>query len=112
MPIVFDNTWGKIGQAIIELKKSPVANKIVTLRDKSIAHLEMAVMEKEPKPFDIESLGLTINEILDFEDRYVEVAIELGLIVTGSSWDRDDGREIYRKNSETMWSIFSGLEQN
>jgi hypothetical protein len=41
-----------------------VAAKIKTLRDKHHAHLEMRKLDEEPGAFDINTLGLTFNEVL------------------------------------------------
>ena len=70
----------------------------------------MQPLWQEPKPFDIGSLGLTYDELFEFEDRYVSVVVDLVRIITGSSWTPEDWRKVYRESSEAMWSIFAGID--
>jgi hypothetical protein len=106
----FDRKWVEISQAIEDLTTCEIAKKVKEFRDKHQAHLEMARMSEGPNIYDVSSLQLTFNDVMDFQRRYVQVAIDLVLLITGTNWDLESTREHAKKSSEAMWAIFSGLE--
>jgi hypothetical protein len=65
-------------------------------------------MESCSGPFDVASLGLSINDILQFQDRFIEPIFELTRIVTGESYDVDGFREVHRRCGYEMWNILAG----
>ncbi|HEX7079751.1 MAG TPA: hypothetical protein VF329_01900 [Gammaproteobacteria bacterium] len=88
----FDEGWTLVTAAVKALETDVVGQKIKTFRDKFHAHLEMAPLGADPGPFDVSSLGLTFNDLLDFADRYMEPAFELMQVITGSVHNVQDSR--------------------
>ena len=108
----FEKGWGIATQAIDDLKNDLIASKVKTFRDKYHAHLEMTPLGQDPSPFDVKSLKLTYNEILEFHAKYVEAVFELTRILTGSVHDIDGFTKIHKESGEDMWLILSGVKNN
>lgn len=106
----FDKGWATASEAIETMKKDPIADKIKTFRDKYHAHLEMAPLGSDPGPFNVSSLGLTIDDILQFADRYIPAVFELACILTGNVQDVEDFSNAHRKNGNDMWRVLAGLQ--
>ena len=103
----FDEGWQRLEADIAVLEADPTAAKIKTFRDKHHAHFEMQKLDEEPKPFDVNSLGLTFNEVLAFGDRCQTLVAELGLLLTGTSWDPQQFAEGHAKQGTDMWKTLS-----
>ena len=106
----FDKGWATASEAIETMKKDPIADKIKTFRDKYHAHLEMAPLGSDPGPFNVSSLGLTIDDILQFADRYIPAVFEPARILTGNVQDVEDFSKAHRKNGNDMWRVLAGLQ--
>ncbi|MNV60468.1 hypothetical protein D3C71_1529300 [compost metagenome] len=105
----FDSGWEKVSAAMALLMADPVAEKIKTLRDKHHAHLEMRKLDEEPGAFDINTLGLTFNEVLAFGDRCQAIVAELGLLLTGTSWDPQQYASVHEAQGKAMWKTLAGV---
>jgi hypothetical protein len=99
----FDEGWAQVETDIAALKANPVAAKIKTFRDKHHAHFEMQKLDEEPEPFDVNTVGLTFNEVLAFGDCCQAIVAELGLLLTGTSWDPKQFSDASAKQGEAMW---------
>lgn len=99
----FDKGWVLIDQAMKDLDSDPVALSVRTFRDKHHSHWEMQKLGEEPKPFDIETLGLTYNGIFDFGDRCIGILAELGLLLTHESWDPNQFSHISANQGRSLW---------
>lgn len=108
----FDEGWASVRDAVSNLEIDPVAEKVKTFRDKYHAHLEMAPLGRDPGPFDVASLGLTYNDLLDFADRYMRAVFELTRILTGNVFDVEGFSEAHRRHGSDMWRILAGLDSN
>lgn len=103
----FDERWERLEADMAALKAAPVAEKIKTFRDKHHAHLEMQKLDEEPKAFDVNSIGLTFNEVLAFGDRCQAIVAELGLLLTGTSWDPKQFAKGHAKQATAMWMMLA-----
>jgi hypothetical protein len=103
----FDKGWGRLETEISALENDPVAKKIKTFRDKHHAHLEMQKLDEEPKPFEVDSIELTFNEVLEFADRCQAIVAELGLLLTRTSWDPQQFSEAHAKQGTAMWKALA-----
>lgn len=99
----FDESWARVETHVTDLKTDPVATKIKRFRDKHHAHFEMQKLSEEPKPFDVNTIGLTFNELLVFGDCGQAVVAELGLLLTGTSWDPKQLADAHAKQGVAMW---------
>lgn len=105
----FDSGWERVSNEMVILSADPVAAKIKTLRDKHHAHLEMRKLDEEPGAFDINTLGLTFNEVLAFGDRCQATVAELGLLLTGTSWDPQQYASVHEAQGKAMWKTLAGV---
>ncbi|MGY1424821.1 AbiU2 domain-containing protein [Lysobacter sp. A289] len=105
----FDTRLAKVEADMAALKAHPAADKIKTMRDKHHAHLEMSKLDDEPAAFDINTLGLTFNELLAFGDRCQAIVAELGLLLTGTNWDPKQFASVHEKQGKAMWRTLAGL---
>jgi len=103
----FDEGWRRLEGEMAALRTDPVAVKIKTFRDKSHAHFEMQKLDDDPTPFDANSIGLTFSEILAFGDRCQTTVAELGLLLTGTSWDPRQFAEAHAKQGIAMWTTLA-----
>ena len=103
----FDQGWVRLQAEMAALKVDPVAAKIKTFRDKRLAHFEMQKLDQEPKPFDVDTLGLTFNEVLAFGDRCQATVAELGLLLTGTNWDPAQFANAHAKQGVALWTALS-----
>lgn len=99
----FDERWDRLEADMAALKTDPVAAKIKTFRDKHHAHFEMQKLDEEPKPFDVNTIGLTFSEVLAFGDRCQALVAELGLLLTGTNWDPEEFAEVHAEQGRAMW---------
>jgi hypothetical protein len=106
----FDAKWKAVKIALAELDTCEIAGKIKDFRDKHQAHLEMTPMGKGSDAFDVRSLQLTFDQVMDFQRRHTQVAVDLVLLVTGTNWNLDDVREHAKESAEEMWTIFAGMK--
>jgi len=105
----FDDGLARVEADMAALKVDPVANKIKTMRDKHHAHLQMSNLDDEPAAFDINTLGLTFNEVLTFGDRCQAIVAELGLLLTGTNWDPTQFASVHEQHGKAMWRTLAGL---
>jgi hypothetical protein len=105
----FDRTWTSVSEAVARLALDDVAKKIGTLRDRYIAHFQMAKLGEEPKPFRVSELGLSFDDVFAFADRYLGPVVEITRLITLASRDVEDSSRIHRRYGETMWRMFAGL---
>lgn len=105
----FDEGWATVTAAVEAIGKDPVADKIRTFRDKHHAHLEMAPMGTDPGPFDVGTLGLSLDDIFTFADRYMNAVFELARILTGNVHDVEGFSDMHRRYGEDMWRVLAGL---
>lgn len=103
----FDEGWERLEAEMAVLDTDPVAAKIKTFRDKRHAHFEMQKLDEEPKSFDVDSIGLTFNEVLAFGDRGQALVAELGLLLTGTSWDPQQFAEAHARQGTAMWKTLA-----
>jgi hypothetical protein len=103
----FDEGWLRIGDRVAALATDPVAGKIKTFRDKKHAHFEMQKLDDDPIPFDIRTIGLTFNEILEFGDRCQTIVAELGVLLTGASWDPEEYADLHAQQGVALWRTLS-----
>jgi hypothetical protein len=103
----FDERWERLEANMAALKAEPMAVKIKTFRDKHHAHFEMQKLDEEPKAFDVNSIGLTFNEVLAFGDRCQTIVAELGLLLTGTNWDPKQFAEGHAKQGTAMWMMLA-----
>ncbi len=103
----FDERWERLEADMAALKADPVAGKIKTFRDKHHAHFEMQKLDEEPRAFDVNSIGLTFNEVLAFGDRCQAIVAELGLLLTGTNWDPKQFAEGHAKQGTAMWMMLA-----
>ena len=108
----FDRDWLKIEAAMASLEKNATAEKVKTFRDKYHAHHEMAPLGKDPMPFKVSDLELTINDLLEFADEYMIVVFELTRLLTGASQDVDGFSQVHRKYARDMWAILAEVEDD
>lgn len=99
----FDDGWERLESGMAALVADPVAKKIKMFRDKHHAHFEMQKLDEEPKPFDVNTIGLTFNEILAFGDACQALVAELGLLLTGTNWEPEQFAEMHAKQGTAMW---------
>lgn len=99
----FDEGWERLEANMAALKVDPVAAKIKRFRDKHHAHFEMQKLDEEPMPFDVNSIGLTFNDVLAFGDRCQVIVAELGLLLTGTCWDPQQFAEAHATQGTDMW---------
>lgn len=105
----FDTRWAELVANMVALSTHPVATKIKILRDKHHAHLEMSKLDDEPGAFDINTIGLTFTEVLEFSDECQAIVAELGLLLTGTNWDPKQFSSIHEKHGKAMWRTLAGL---
>jgi hypothetical protein len=105
----FDTRLAKVEMDMAALKADPVADKIKTMRDKHHAHLEMSKLDDEPAAFDINTIGLTFNEVLAFGDRCQAIVAELGLLLTGTNWDPRQFASVHEQHGKAMWRTLAGI---
>lgn len=99
----FDKAWTEVSSQVHALLADPVAQKIKTFRDKVHAHLQMQTLTEEPKPFDVNSLGLTFNDILGYADRCQPVVADLGLLLTGTYWSPAQFAQAHAEQGLALW---------
>lgn len=103
----FDKGWSQLEADMGALKDDSIAIKIKTFRDKHHAHLEMQKLDEEPKAFDVNTIGLTFNEVFELSDRCQVIVAELGLLLTGTSWTPEQFAETHAKQGTAMWKTLS-----
>ena len=69
----------------------------------------MRKLDEEPGAFDINTLGLTFNEFLAFGDRCQATVAELGLLLTGTSWDPQQYAAVHEAQGKAMWKTLAGV---
>jgi len=105
----FDARLAKVEADMAAMKAQPAADKIKTMRDEHHAHLEISKLDDEPAAFDINTLGLTFNEVLALGDRCQAIVAELGLLLTGTSWDPKQFASLHEKQGKAMWRTLAGF---
>ncbi|MCD9096667.1 hypothetical protein [Luteimonas fraxinea] len=103
----FDEGWDRVRKTVDGLASDPVAVKIKMFRDKHHAHLQMQKLDKEPKAFDPNTIGLTFNEIFEFGDRCQHAVAELGLLLTGITWDPEAFADVHARRGTAMWKALT-----
>ncbi len=106
----FDKAWARVVSAVESLAADPVAEKIRTFRDKYHAHFEMSPLGSDPGPFDVSSLDLTYNDLIDFIDSYVDAVYELSRLLTGTVYNVEEFAEIHKRSGSDMWRILADLK--
>lgn len=105
----YDEGWATVTSAVHAMDNDPVAEKIKMFRDKYLAHLEMAPLGSDPGPFNVSTLGLTFDDILQFADRYMPPTFELARILTGNVHDVEGFSNAHQKHGNDMWRVLAGL---
>ncbi|MBO6555964.1 MAG: hypothetical protein JJ957_05655 [Pseudomonadales bacterium] len=108
----FDQDWEEIETAMAELEKNPTAEKIKTFRDRYHAHHEMARLGQDPVPFKVSDLELTINDLFEFADEYMNVVLKLARLLTGAYDDVESFSLVHRKQARDMWAILAEVEDD
>ncbi len=103
----FCRTWEHASTQAQSLWEGDTAVAIGKLRDKYVAHLEMQPLHREPKPFDIDDLGITYADLLRLRDESREPIFELFRIITGHAYVIDDFLELHHRRAQQMWKILS-----
>ena len=106
----FDEGWGIVSEAIENISSDIIGQKIKTFRDKYHAHLEMTPLGQDPGPFDVGALGLSINDLFNFLDRYIPAIFELSRIITGSVHDVEGFCKAHSRHGLDMWCVLSGID--
>ena len=70
----------------------------------------MRKFDEDPSSFDVNSPGLTFNEVLSFADHCQGTVSELGLLLTGTRLDPQFAKrhEKYGKASGEPWGLAEG----
>lgn len=63
----------------------------------------MRKFDEDPSSFDVNSLGLTFNEVLSFADHCQGTVSELGLLLTGTRSDPQQLAKRHEKHGKAMW---------
>lgn len=103
----FDDGWARLQDLMERLEGDPVAEKIKSLRDKYHAHLEMKKLDENPEAFDPNTIGLTFEEVFEFNDSCQCIVAEIGLLLTGTNWDPKQFAESHAKQGKAMWQTLS-----
>jgi hypothetical protein len=99
----FDEIYARIKDGIAGFKADAVVLKLKTFRDKHHAHLEMQKLGDEPKPFEVNTLGLTFNEIFSFCDRNMAILADLGVVLTHEYWSPEQFGSVHAEQGRDLW---------
>ena len=105
----FDRTWEHITEVVSQMEVDAVSEKLRTFRNKYHAHLEMSQLGEDPSPFDVDSLGLTYNDLFAFADKYMPHVFEMNRIITGTISDPSEITDLHREYGTSMWRILAGV---
>lgn len=106
----FDEGWATVLAARDTVLADERSTKICTLRDKYLAHYEMAPLGAEQEPFNVASLGLTFNDIFAYADQHMPAVFELCRVLTGNVFDVEGFSEAHRRYGKDMWAILSRVD--
>jgi hypothetical protein len=103
----FEEGWKVVEASAVNLERDPVGQKMLTLRNKYLSHLEMTPFGTDPVPFDVGGLGLVYSDILAFPEKYRTAVFELVRICTGTVYAAVEYKEIHSRQGTDFWSRLS-----